>query len=109
MATLSCAYWKNYFASKRGLTIHVNLCMKNTKMKAAPLKFEVRFKWGKHNDKGERETINNLNEKTAYWKKNMFILPTGKVGTLFIKEMAKLLVCFCRWCYICEIAFPAIL
>ena len=42
------------------------------------------------------EEINHPYEKTVYWRKNLFTLPTRKVGKLFITEMTQLIETWCE-------------
>ena len=37
------------------------------------------------------ERVEQIYEKVVYWKKNLFLLPTGKSGKLYIDESVKLL------------------
>lgn len=42
-----------------------------------------------------------------FWKKNIFMLPTCKTGTLFIEEMTRLLLYLVDGAAMCEIVFSA--
>ena len=49
------------------------------------------FKWGDNDGKTFTERVELIYDKIVYWKKNLFLLPTGKSGKLYIDESVKLL------------------
>ena len=49
------------------------------------------FKWGDFDGKTFTERVELIYEKVVYWKKNLFLLPTGKSGKIYIDESVKLL------------------
>ena len=48
------------------------------------------YNWGRYRDIEFKENVTFIYEKIVYWKKNLFLLPTGKAGKLFIDELTKL-------------------
>ena len=48
------------------------------------------YTWGKYRDIEFEENVTFICEQIVYWKKNRFLLPTGKAGKLFIDELAKI-------------------
>ena len=49
------------------------------------------FKWGDIDRKTFTEIVELIHQKIVYWKKNLFLLPTGKSGKLHVDESVKLL------------------
>ena len=49
------------------------------------------YTWGRYPDIEFEENVTFIYEQIVYWKKNLFFLPTGKAGKLFIDELTKLL------------------
>ena len=50
------------------------------------------YTWGRYRDIEFEENVTFICKQIVYWKKNLFLLPTGKVGKLFIDELTKLLM-----------------
>ena len=67
------------------------------------------FKWGDINGKTFTERVELIYEKVVYWKKNLFLLRTGKSGKLYIDENVKLLNSCVEGTTLHNIAFKAIL
>ena len=40
----------------------------------------IRYKWGDYDDKTVEKNINDAYEKIVFWRKNIFMVPTGKAG-----------------------------
>ena len=66
------------------------------------------FKWGDIDGTTFNERVEQIYEKVVYWKKNLFLLPTGKSGKLYIDESVKLLNSWVEGTALFEIAFKAI-
>ena len=57
-----------------------------------------------------KKNVNYVYEKVVvYWRKNLFLLPTGKVGQCYIDEIAKLMNDWAHDSPLKEIAFKAIM
>ena len=67
------------------------------------------FKWGGIDGKTFTERVELIYEKVVYWKKNLFLLPTGKSGKLYIDESAELLYSWVEGTALHNIAFKAIM
>ena len=52
---------------------------------------KVLYTWGKYRDVEFEENVCFAYEQIVYWKRNLFMLPTGKAGRLFIDEITKLI------------------
>ena len=50
----------------------------------------MHYTWGIYQDIEFEENVTFIYEQIVYWKKNLFLLPTGKAGKLFIDELTKL-------------------
>ena len=48
------------------------------------------FQWGELNKEACVHALDDACEEIVSWRRNIFILPTGKVGKAFIKELARL-------------------
>ena len=48
------------------------------------------YTWGRYPGIEFEENVTFIYEQIVYWKKNLFFLPTGKAGKLFIDELTKL-------------------
>ena len=46
--------------------------------------------WGNYESDIFEKNLNNAYEKIVHWKKNIFLLPTGKAGKEFIDQMTRL-------------------
>ena len=46
--------------------------------------------WGRYRDIEFEENVTFIYEQIVYWKKNLFLFPTGKAGKLFIDKLTKL-------------------
>ena len=113
------------FRSKRGLNQHLRSCSKvnnsqPTQEKEPPDKhLEVNnasteevsllFTWGKLNNNEFTNHVNNIYERIVYWKKNLFLLPTGKAGRKFIEELTRLLYCLVYDTAVKDVTFKAVM
>ena len=52
---------------------------------------KVLYTWGKYRDIEFEENVSFAYEQIVYWKKNLFLLPTGKAGRHFIDEVTRLI------------------
>ena len=52
---------------------------------------EVRYKWGRYDSYQFEENLSLVFENVAYWKNNLFLLPSGRAGKQFIEEKIKLM------------------
>ena len=64
-------------------------------------------KWGEYTNKQFEENVSFTNENILYWKKNIFLLPTGKSGECFIDETVRLTDAWVRGSPLNNIAFKA--
>ena len=47
------------------------------------------IKWGERNLREVSKKIQNAEERTVFWKKNLFMLPTGLAAKKYIQETTK--------------------
>ena len=52
--------------------------------------------------------MNKIYDKVVFWKKNLFLLPSGKVGKDFVAEMTRLVQSFANATSMEEIALKAL-
>ena len=48
----------------------------------------IKYKWGEYNSYEFELVIHHAYEKMVFWRKNLFLLPTGKAGKEFIDDTA---------------------
>ena len=89
------------FHTLRGLNQHLRTCSKlleepkeppdppgkEDKDSSPPL----RYTWGSIPSYTFENHINEAYEKIVYWRRNLFMVPTGKAGKEFINEITRLL------------------
>ena len=114
--TFSCVLCNGFYKSERGLKQHyarsscegpTHQCQATQERQSAqeqrqstqkqelfipPLNNNevTHYNWGRYRDIEFKENVTFIYEKIVYWKKNLFLLPTGKAGKLFIDELTKL-------------------
>ena len=69
----------------------------------------LRYKWGNYQDYLFERNLSLAYEKIVYWKKNLFLLPSGQAGKSFIDEMSRLMNEWIRESPLKDIAFKAIM
>ena len=70
---------------------------------------EERDKWGRYDSYQFEENLSLVYEKIVYWKKNLFLLPSGRTGKQFIEETTKLINEWLHDSPLKDIAFKAIM
>ena len=99
---VQCSCCKNLFRTERGLRQHYRItnCRGNLNTQPAdpkpPDKSEdiietSTYKWGEYTNMQSEENVSSIYGKTVYWKKNIFLLPTGKGGRCFVDETTRLI------------------
>ena len=118
-----CNGCKKYFKTKRRLTLHQRSCKENPRKREQSVtstidvspddenivETDAVFKWGDIDGKSFTEKVELIYEKVVYWKKNLFLLPTGKSGKLNIDESVKLLNRWLEETALHNIAFKAMM
>ena len=66
-------------------------------------------KLGEDTNKQFEENVSSIYEKIVYWKKNIFLLPTGKRGRCFINERTRLIDTWIRGLQLKNIALKAVM
>ena len=69
----------------------------------------LQYKWGNYQDYLFERNLSLAYEKIVYWKKNLFLLPSGQAGKSFIDEMSRLMNEWIRESPLKDIAFKAIM
>ena len=49
------------------------------------------YTWGWYHGKEFKENVSFVCEQVVYWKRNLFLLPTGKAGELYVDQTSKIL------------------
>ena len=50
--------------------------------------------WGNHCKEDLEQIIDSIYDEVVYWRKNLFLLPSGRIGKLYISETTRLLEAF---------------
>ena len=106
--TFSCGNCEKSFTSKSGRTNHQNSCVKKSKncgstdhhpetnnslhpdIHVPPIQATPAV-WGNHSAEDVKMIINAIYEECVKWKKNLFLLPSGRIGKDFVDEMTRLI------------------
>ena len=70
---------------------------------------EVRYKWRRYDNYQFEENLSLAYEKIVYWKKNLFLLPSGRAAKQFIEETTKLMNEWSHDSPLKDIAFKAMI
>ena len=52
---------------------------------------QLEYKWASYDNKTFETNVDFIYEKVVYWRKNLFLLPTGKAGKSYIDEITRLM------------------
>ena len=96
-----CGNCKRTFRTDKGLKQHQRSC-KHQANKGNITKYqdenclpsiqhEITYRWGEVEDTVFEKHLNEVYEKIVYWRKNLFMLPSGHAGKSYIKETIRLL------------------
>ena len=67
------------------------------------------YKWGNYGDKVFEKNLSDAYEQIVYWRKNLFMLPTGKAGKRYINETTRLMNAWTEESPLQKVAFKAIM
>ena len=102
ISTFDCNGCKKYFKTKRALMLHQRSCKENPRNREQSVTSTIDvslddqnivvtdtvFKWEDIDGKTFTERVEPIYEKFVYWKKNLFLLPTGKMCET-IKQLSR--------------------
>ena len=69
----------------------------------------LHYKWGNFPDNIFEKNVSIVYEKVVYWKKNMFLLPSGRAGKQYVDETTRLMNEWLHDSPMKDIAFKAIM
>ena len=72
-------------------------------------KEQLLYKWGDFDDKTFENNVHRAYDVIVYWRKNLFLLPTGKFGKAYIDENTRLMNAWVEDSPLKNIAFKAIM
>ena len=113
--TWKCKNCPRFFNTDRGRNQHMKKCIKANEVVDATSEKTVVNKpqetpiWGTHNSNDIELIINATYDEIVHWRKNIFLLPSGKAGKLFIRETSRLLDIWTNESTLSKIAFKAIM
>ena len=124
---LTCKLCKRTFRTVRGLNQHLRTCSSRHATEtilAVDKKLLIEnvsdnqvseqtmcflYKWAEYDNITFERNVNYVYEKVVYWRKNLFLLTTGKAGQCYIDEITKLMNDWAHDSPLKEIAFKAIM
>ena len=64
---------------------------KASKSADEPSTQSVKYIWGKYKDHEFEKNLSQVYENVVFWRKNLFLLPSGKAGRKFVGEVSRLM------------------
>ncbi len=71
-----------------------SLSAPSTSLPAYTACVDPNFSWGSQDGEAFTETITSLYSEVVHWRRNLFKVPSGKTGNLFVKELSRLLAAY---------------
>ena len=68
-----------------------------------------RFEWGNYKEPEFVEMLNTVYDKVVFWRKNIFLLPSGRSGKLYIEETTRLINSWTHNSPLQDVVFKAIM
>ena len=100
-----CHLCERCFGTERGRTLHLNCCSRKHPANESPpvnvatiptastsstLPQPTRI-WGNHSNNDLKQIVNSIYEEIVFWRKNVFMLPSGAAGKAFVKEITRII------------------
>ena len=126
-----CCNCDRRFHSSRGLKQHQRSCQSRNKIPTdrkstetiedsqfstktsisadEPSTQSVKYIWGKYKDHEFEKNLSQVYETVVFWRKNLFLLPSGKAGKKFIGEVSRLMSEWLHDSLLKDIKFKAIM
>ena len=125
-----CRHCERTFRSNRSLNQHLRSCKQNIRSEYEPAKErhecietstnttgstttssapQKSYTWGNCPSHVFEANISTVYKQVVYWKKNLFLLPSGKAGKQYIDETTKLMNEWLQESPLKDIAFKAIM
>ena len=104
--TFLCDQCKRHFVTERGRSIHYNTCKKRQSVSSftQPARVDsvvntvprditeiLQKVWGDHSLADVKQILDAIYEEGVYWRRNLFLLPTGAAGKTYITETTRLI------------------
>ena len=70
--------------------------------------FSTNYEWGRLNSKQFHKAISSPYEETVFWKRNIFLIPSGRSGKTFVQQLARLFRAYADASELEDIAMKAI-
>ena len=112
-----CSSCRRRFKSSRGLNIHLRTCSKYVKEPpdkppdpvSVPVSSAILYRWGDFDNTEFEVNLDTVYEEIVFWRRNLFLLPTGKAGKRYIDEVSRLMNAWVEDSPLKNIAFKAIM
>ena len=88
---------------------HVNNTQPSAKSDDITQNFTILYKWGELDGNVFEKHLHSIYEQIVYWRKNVFLLPTGKLVQSYIEETTRLMNEWVRDSPFKNVAFKAIM
>lgn len=93
----SCIRCKRTFKTSKGLLIHLKACKRkevslvdNSPTQTPKEETLFKFKWNEVEGEKVSKDLDMIYNEIVFWKKNLFILPSGNAGKSYIRELTRL-------------------
>ena len=100
---------KNCTQPTRDGIVDINSPMENTSVENNQQQITSRFKWGRYKEAQFVNMLNAVYDKVVFWRKNIFLLPSGKSGKQYIEETTRLINSWIQNLPLQDVAFKAIM
>ena len=97
---------KNYAKSTHEVDINTS---ETTSINISQQHLTSRFEWGNYKKPEFVKMLNTVYDKVVFWRKNIFLLPSGRSGKLYIVEATRLINYWTHNSPLQDVAFKAIM
>ena len=113
--TWKCDNCPRTFKTDRGRNQHQNKCRTSSSSSVVRSQPNVEVQqpqplvWGSHSLADVELIINATYDEIVHWRKNIFLLPSGKAGKLYIRETTRLLEMWTKQSLLSKVAWKAVM
>ena len=110
-----CNHCPRTFKTDRGRNQHQSKCRTSGSSSVVRIQPNVEvlqpqpLVWGSHSLADIQLIVNATYDEIVHWRKNIFLLPSGKAGKQFIRETTRLLDIWTKESVLCKIALKAVM
>ena len=100
---------KNCTRPTRDGIVDITSPMEDTSVENNQQQITPRFEWRKYEEAQFVKMLNAVYDKAVFWRKNIFLLPSGKSGKQYIEETTRLINSWIHNSPLQDVAFKAIM